>query len=184
MPERMFYMTRAQQAMLNAAGAGGGLGAGIGLAIGGAIVKSIAGDEPTREEMTAKVEERHLDMGAILVEEMRKALAQQKDVRVVDRPEDATYVVSLKIKKYGFEGGPVVLGMDMSFGSKGGVELFSDSVEKTDGNNSRHALAQYAQDPASIDPVFRSVAAKAAAAEMGDVSYRLGQLSLIEPAQQ
>lgn len=158
---------------------GQAIGMGVGGVVGGIVGGAIASGHAPQFSFDDKLAENHIDVGAILVEEMRKALAQQKGLQVVDDPSQAQLVMTLKVVKLGFEsrgsgGGQMFLGIEHTV--SGAAGQFSDNTEKS--YHGHRNMEGYLKDPPLLASVFHQLAREAATAEMGDVNYRLAQYRL------
>ncbi len=151
-------------------------GAALGGVVGGAIVGAFMPNDPIR----SKLDEKHVDMGAILVEEMRAALARQSRLRLVDRDADA--VVSFEIKDYGFNTDSVLSGrmkvllnIETKVRDRKGEVLFSDTDRETNQDDTRHSMSDYFDNLPLLNSAFHQVAAQAAADQSNSMLNSAGE---------
>ena len=151
-------------------------GGAIGGLIGGAIASAFTPSDPIR----ARLDEKHVDMGAILVEEMRAALARQSRLRLVDH--DADGVISFEIKDYGFHADgafsgkmKVLLNIETKVRDRKGEVLFSDTDRETNQDDTRHSMSDYFDNLPLLNAAFHQVAAQAAADQSNSMLNSAGE---------
>lgn len=130
-----------------------------------------------------KLEENHVDMGEILVEEMRTALGHKSGIRVVDH--DADLVMHLTIDRYGFfpcyglsQKMMVLLEMETKVTRHEGKLFYSDPNRETGSGDMIRNIEEYFTDPSVLQMAFHQVAAQAAADQAKLLAYHAGQLTL------
>jgi len=146
-----------------------------GRAIGGGLGAAIAQSASPSHSVRAELEENHIDMAAILIEEVRVALAKQHRFRVVEANADA--VLSFTVEEYGFHvAGPfsskmkVLLDVKSKLISKHGQQVFDDSGSETNEDDTRHSMAEYFDDLRFLLAAFHQVAAAAAASHIDSLT--------------
>ncbi len=154
-----------------------------GAAVGGAIGGAIAAASSPQETIRSKLEEDHIDAGAILVTEMRDALAKDGRFKVVDGNADA--VASFEIKEYGFKiASPmtnrmkVLMRVVMTVTARDGTSLYH---RKGGGHNSEateYSMNELLATPSKMDAAFHEAAAVTARAQ---VRGMVGRPAAAEP---
>lgn len=158
MPDSVSYMSAGQ---LWGQSAGSTIGGVAGAVVGSAIASA---DTP-QVAIKSRLDENHIDVGAITVDELRKALGKQGRFKVVDQ-DSADAIASIEIKEYGFKvAGPfrtnmhVLIRAVVTVTGKDGKVLYHRNVGGHNTEATTFSMDEFLATPSNMDKAFRETAA-------------------------
>lgn len=181
MPDSISYLSAGQLW-------GQSVGSTVGGVVGGAVGAAIASTGEPQVAIKSKLEENHIDVGAILVDELRKALEKQGRFKVVDQ-DSADAIISIEVKDYGFKvAGPfrtnmhVLVKGSVTATAKDGKVLYTRKVSGHNTDATTHSIDDFLATPSNMDAAFRETASLIGKATAKSMAGHPVPTELPEPA--